>query len=219
MRINKFVASSLGVSRRTADLEISKGNVWINGKPAQTGSLISPTDVVTMDGKLLELPTKIITIMLNKPAGYVCSRQGQGSATVYELLPPQLHKLKSIGRLDKDSTGLLLLTNDGQLAHQLTHPSFQKTKLYQVSLSRELSEKDWLSITGPGVMLKDGQSRLKLNPINNSKFEWIVSLNEGRNRQIRRTFESLGYAIKKLHRTRVGSYQLGLLAPGQYKEV
>src|SRR3990167_9874353 len=134
MRINKYVALATGMSRRAADAVIELGKITVNGQPATAGQQISSEDKVALDGKNINTSSKIQTIILNKPVGYVCSRDGQGSKTIYDLLPAELHNLKPVGRLDKDSSGLLLLTNDGELAHKLTHPSFQKEKVYEVEL-------------------------------------------------------------------------------------
>src|SRR5581483_8687429 len=132
MRLNRFVALATGTSRRHADVLIEQQRLRINDHLGQTGETVAANDTVTLDGQPLTLPATM-TIMLNKPVGYVCSRQGQGSQTIYTLLPPELHHLKPVGRLDKDSSGLLLLTNDGQLANQLTHPSYRKEKVYEIS--------------------------------------------------------------------------------------
>src|ERR1700760_3036107 len=122
MRINKFVAASSGLSRRKADELIAKGSVTVNGKRVEQGQDVSDADIVKLGTNILKLPAAA-TIMFNKPVGYVVSREGQGSRTIYELLPQQYQSLKPVGRLDKNSSGLLLLTNDGNLANDLTHPS------------------------------------------------------------------------------------------------
>lgn len=154
--------------------------------------------------------------MLNKPPGYVCSRAGQGSRTIYELLPSDYKILKPIGRLDKYSSGLLLLTNDGDLANELTHPRYAKTKVYDITLDKPLQPLHQQMINDRGLTLEDGLSKLSLLKLNNST-EWQVTMREGRNRQIRRTFEALGYGITKLHRTSFGSYILKELAPGAHR--
>jgi pseudouridine synthase len=154
--------------------------------------------------------------MLHKPVGYVCSRDGQGSKTIYDLLPTKLHQLKPVGRLDKDSSGLLLLTNDGELANRLTHPSFEKEKVYEISLDKPLARPDRAQIE-QGVLLEDGLSKLQVKPLGNE--HWQVTMREGRNRQIRRTFSALGYRLQALHRTQFGTYRLGRIAPGEYTVV
>ena len=201
------MAQATGMSRRAADAAIAGGRVAINGQPTEVGAEVKPGDIVTLDGQTISFDPEPITIMLNKPAGYVVSRDGQGSKTVYDLLPAHLHHLKPIGRLDKDSSGLLLLTNDGGLANELTHPRYAKTKLYEVELDKSLAPLHQQMISDHGIQLEDGVSRLLLEKMDNDK-QWRVTMHEGRNRQIRRTFAALGYTVTKLHRTRFGSYEL-----------
>jgi 23S rRNA pseudouridine2605 synthase len=215
MRLNKYIASGSELSRRAADAAIAAGRVTINGRPAEQGQAVSDGDVVALDGRAITPVVNTITIMLNKPRGYVVSRDGQGSATIYELLAPDYQQLNPVGRLDKDSTGLLLLTNDGQLAHELTHPSRQKIKTYHVALDAPLQPLHRQMISDYGVMLEDGRSQLQLErESDGNELRWIVQMSEGRNRQIRRTFASLGYGINELHRTQFGPYSLGDLQSG-----
>jgi 23S rRNA pseudouridine2605 synthase len=220
MRINKFVASSSGLSRRKADEAILVGRVLINGKTPEFGQQANPGDVVTLDGVALAPPATHTTIILNKPVGYVVSRDGQGHKTIFELLPPEYQNLQPVGRLDKDSSGLLLLTNDGILANELTHPSKQKIKIYEVRLNAPLQPLHRQMISDHGVQLNDGGSKLQLERITDGDdYAWRVTMHEGRNRQIRRTFSSLDYTVKKLHRTHFGEYTLGDLASRKIKLV
>lgn len=220
MRINKYTALATGMSRRAADIVISEQRVQINGITATNGDDVQATDAVLLDGKPISAAVDLITIRLHKPVGYVCSRNGQGSETIYDLLPTEYHQLKPVGRLDKDSSGLLLLTNDGQLAQQLTHPSHHKTKVYEVTLDQPLQPLHRQMISDHGVLLDDGASKLALaRQHDNDEASWIVTMHEGRNRQIRRTFASLGYTVTRLHRTNFGSYSLGDLAAGDYQLV
>jgi|SRR5579884_2559764 len=216
MRLNQFVAQATGLSRRAADKAIAEGRVQLNKAPARLGMQIQPTDIVQLDGEVLKQPDRTFTIMLNKPSGYVCSRQGQGSKTIYELLPRKYHILKPVGRLDKDSSGLLLLTNNGQLAHELTHPKNAKTKVYEVTLNKPLHKDAQQAVTA-GVKLQDGLSKLSLRPLGQNGLQWQVSMTEGRNRQIRRTFAALGYSIIKLHRTQFGPYKIGNLLEANWQ--
>lgn len=215
MRINKFVALASGLSRRKADRLVESGQVFVNGAAAQAGQQVEQSDTVTLGSRRIVLPYTTQTIMLNKPAGYVCSRDGQGSATIYDLLPPELHHLKPVGRLDKDSSGLLLLTNDGQLAHELTHPKFEKEKVYEVELDKPLVLEDKAKIE-QGVKLEDGLSALRLK---GDGKDWTIAMNEGRNRQIRRTFAALGYKVAKLHRTQFGEYELASTKLGGFRKL
>lgn len=221
LRLNKHLALQLGVSRREADNLIGQGKVAINGQTATLGARFSEGDDITVSGKLLGQQTAFQYLLLNKPAGYVCSRKAQGdSPTIYAILPKDFHHLKPVGRLDRDSSGLILLTNDGDFAYRMTHPKFAKTKIYNVRLDRELEPLHQQMISDYGVHLEDGPSKLSLERLrDDNRKEWRVIMSEGRNRQIRRTFSSLGYEVKKLHRTDFGNYSLGDMKPGAYELV
>ena len=218
-RLNKFVALALGVSRRQADELIKQGKVTVNGQPAKLGQRITATGIIRYGNKRLTAQTHQL-ILLHKPVGYLCSRASQGGVpTIYELLPKDLHHLKPVGRLDKDSSGLILLTNDGDFAHQMTHPSFYKIKRYLVTLDQPLRPLHRQMINDFGVQLPDGPSRLTLERQHEGDdHRWIVQMSEGRNRQIRRTFAALGYTVTKLHRTDFGSYTLGDIKRGEFQE-
>lgn len=219
MRINKFVAQATGMSRRAADAVLERGEISVNGQQPQTGQDITDTDSVMYQGTPLKLQATQ-TIMLNKPVGYVVSRDGQGDKTIYDLLPEDLHQLKPVGRLDKFSSGLLLLTNDGNLAQELTHPSRQKIKVYEITLAQDLQPLHRQMISDHGVMLDDGPSKFQLERLTEGNDrKWQITMHEGRNRQIRRTFLSLGYGITSLHRTQFGEYTLGDLHQAKFKDV
>lgn len=216
-RLNKHLALALGISRREADEYIAAGRVTINHRTAVIGERVLPSDALAVDGVPLEnIPPAYRYILFNKPVGYVCSRRRQGETpTMYELLDKTLHPLKPVGRLDKNSSGLLVLTNDGDFAHQMTHPKFHKIKEYEVTLDRPLQPLHRQMISDFGIMLEDGKSQLLLARLNDhDDTAWHVTMSEGRNRQIRRTFASLGYTVLKLHRTVFGGYRLGRLPSG-----
>lgn len=224
-RLNKFLAARLGIGRREADNLIARGRVLINGTSPILGARVGVGDKVIVNGKTIEtqMPNHIYLLM-NKPIGYVCSKRQQGDApTIYSLLPSQYQHLKTVGRLDKDSSGLILLTNDGNLAHELTHPKFAKIKKYEATLDRPLTPED-LHTVNKGVELTDGISHLDVtrahSKISNldSKF-YQVTMHEGRNRQIRRTFDALGYTVTRLHRTQFGPYKIGDITKGMFSEV
>ena len=222
MRLNKYIAHATGVSRRQADEIIESGSVSVNGATAGLGrSINEDTDVVLLGGKVLKLPKEATTILMNKPVGYVCSRraQGKGVKTIYELLPDEYKTLKTVGRLDKDSSGLIMLTDDGDLAFQLTHPKYHKEKQYLVALDKNLSVADERLISDNGVEIGDGLSRLGLECLNNNRHTWRVTMSEGRNRQIRRTFAALGYTVVKLHRIKFGEYEIGELKAGEVRRI
>ena len=218
IRLNKFLAERLGVSRREADDLISSGQITVNGQIASLGNKVDTKSIICYNNKTIPFETNYTYIAFNKPVGYVCSRRAQGQApTLYDLLPQEYRKLKTVGRLDKDSSGLILLTNDGDFAFQMTHPKFRKTKVYEVELSKPLEPLHQQMISDYGVMLDDGPSRFKIirKDAPDTK-SYQVILTEGRNRQIRRTFAALGYRVTKLHRTQFGKYELNNLASGKY---
>lgn len=222
MRLNKYIAHATGVSRRQADEIIESGSVSVNGATAGLGrSINEDTDVVLLGDKVLKLPKEATTILMNKPVGYVCSRraQGKGVKTIYELLSDEYKTLKTVGRLDKDSSGLIMLTDDGDLAFQLTHPKYHKEKQYLVALDKNLSVTDDRLISDNGVEIGDGLSRLGLECLNNNRHTWRVTMSEGRNRQIRRTFAALGYTVVKLHRIKFGEYEIGELKAGEVRRI
>ena len=246
IRLNKFLAERLGLSRREADEIISAGKVKIDGQTAQLGARVDYSSKVWYNGSIIPFDTDYLYIAFNKPVGYVCSRRAQGSTpTIYDLLPTKYRQLKTVGRLDKDSSGLILLTNDGDFAYQMTHPKFHKEKIYEVELDRPLEPLHQQMISDYGVMLDDGPSKFTViasaggatggtpaarrrmprtvgeaamtGPVERLRFTVILS--EGRNRQIRRTFAALGYRVTALHRTQFGPYQLASLAPGKCEPV
>lgn len=218
MRINKYVATATGMSRRAADAAVEQGRVTINDRVASLGTTVAVGDKIILDGKVVIHSPEHTTIMLNKPAGYVCSRNGQGSKTIYDLLPSKYNSLKPVGRLDKNSSGLLLLTDDGDLAQTLTHPRHRKIKIYEVTLDKPLLPLHRQMMSDYGISLDDGRSQLGLERWQNGDDkQWIVTMHEGRNRQIRRTFAALGYNVRSLHRTQFGSYSLDELPPGEHR--
>ncbi|MGE5310090.1 MAG: pseudouridine synthase [Sphaerimonospora mesophila] len=221
MRLNKFIATATGTSRREADLLIASGRITIDGTVATLGDRASDGATVQLDHRRLTLPTESTLIMLHKPVGYVSSRRAQArdARTLYELLPPELQKLKTVGRLDQNSSGLILLTDNGDFAFQMTHPKFAKTKVYEVTLDQPLEPLHQQMIADIGVTLEDGPSRLHLEKLGDQRKTWRVTMSEGRNRQIRRTFRALGYTVTKLHRTHFGNFALSNLKPGQWQKL
>ena len=216
IRLNKFLAERLGVSRREADELISDGKILVNGEPAILGARIDNTDKILYNKKSIPFETEYTYLVFHKPVGYVCSRRAQGQApTIYDILPKKFHHLKTVGRLDKDSSGLILLTNDGDFAFQMTHPKFRKNKVYEVELDKPLEPLHQQMISDYGVLLEDGPSQFKIIK-GDSPESYTVILSEGRNRQIRRTFAALGYKVVKLHRTQFGKFELGSLSIGKY---
>lgn len=221
LRLNKHIALQLGISRREADDYIDRGYVKVNGIVVSLGARIAKNDEIIVNGKLLASDTPFKYLAFHKPNGYVCSRRSQGGLpTIYDILPTEYHDLKTVGRLDFNSSGLILLTNDGDFTYRMTHPKFTKTKIYKVRLDHELEPLHQQMISDYGVQLEDGPSKLMLERLSNdNRTEWRVTMSEGRNRQIRRTFASLGYEVKKLHRTNFGNYSIDDIQPGAFKIV
>lgn len=221
IRLNKFLAERLGISRRDADEAIVAGLVSVNGKEPALGARVDKNDKVCYNEKIVPYLVGFSYFAFNKPVGYVCSRRAQGSApTIFDLLPKEMKALKSVGRLDKDSSGLIILTNDGDFAFQMTHPKFYKEKVYIVELDRDLEPLHQQMIGDFGVQLEDGLSKLGLMRLSDdNRREWQVTMSEGRNRQIRRTFAALGYRVVALKRIQFGKYILNELAEGEFVKI
>ena len=219
-RLNKRIALQLGISRREADNLIEYDHVRVNGEKVTLGARFEETDQITVKNRPLGDHVSFAYLAMHKPIGYVSSRRQQGETpTIYSLLPERYHHLKPVGRLDKDSSGIILLTNDGDFAFEMTHPKFYKTKIYEVSLDHELAPLHQQIIGDHGIQLQDGPSQLVLERTDDTRKNWIVTMHEGRNRQIRRTFSALGYTVTQLHRTNFGHYALGEIEPGTFSAV
>jgi len=221
LRLNKNLALQLGISRREADDLIARGSVAVNGVVATLGARFAQGDEITVNGEIIASDTAYVYLALNKPTGYVCSRRQQDDTpTIYELLPKKYHDLKTVGRLDKDSSGLIILSNDGDFTFNMTHPKFVKTKIYQATLDHDLEPLHQQMISDKGIDLEDGSSKLQLERMNETdRKDWTVTMHEGRNRQIRRTFGALGYTVDKLHRVNFGNYSLGDIKTGEFEIV
>ena len=216
MRLNRFLAAAGVASRRKCDQLIADGRVSINGRVCTDFSAQpSERDHVKVDGKLVHVE-RPITIALHKPAGFVSTRSDPNVRdTIFDLLPPKFPRLFNIGRLDAQSEGLLLLTNDGDLAQRLTHPRHQVEKEYEVTLDRQ-----WDNIHAQkllrGIVLDGKRARIShLRSIGPTRLR--VMLGQGLNQQIRRMFYAIGYAVKRLVRIRIGNLRLGDLPRGQWR--
>ncbi len=220
-RLNKYLALQLGISRREADEYIEQGEVTVDGTVAKLGTQVHKQSRITVRGKSIGTDVEYLYLAFNKPIGYVCSRKQQGDApTIYTIIPKKYHSLKPVGRLDKDSSGLILLTNDGDFAFHMTHPQFHKRKVYGIHLDRDLEPLHQQMISDHGIALDDGISTFELEKVIDTRRDmWRITMSEGRNRQIRRTFAALGYTVTALHRTQFGPYALNNLAAGSYEPV
>lgn len=223
MRLNKFLSNSGLASRRKCDQLIEEGKVFVNGKQVtELGSQINEKkDKVTVEGKTITLPSSFVYIKLNKPKGYACTAQDEkGRKTIYDLIDSE-ERLFSIGRLDYDTEGLILLTNDGDFANKVAHPKFNIDKEYRVTVEGEIKESE-MAVMRKGVVV-DGQ-RMPSSIVNFISYEngytkLSVIIDEGQNRQIRRMFEAIGKTIKLLKRVRIGQVRLGGLRRGDYKDL
>lgn len=203
IRLNKYVANSGVCSRREADVIIAKGLVKVNGVVVtEMGMKVSLDDEVTFKGKILN-PEKKVYLLLNKPKGYVTTLDDpHADKTVMELVSKACsERIYPVGRLDKDTTGVLLFTNDGELTKKLTHPGFEKKKIYHVFLDKEISESDVKKIEN-GIELEDGfiaaDAISYTDPMDHTQVG--IEIHSGRNRIVRRIFNHLGYRVEKLDR-------------------
>jgi 23S rRNA pseudouridine2605 synthase len=214
-RLNKYLASCAVGSRRKCDELIQAGRVEVNGAPCiNMGTRIAPGDHVRVDGKRVA-PKDPLVVAFHKPRGFVCTREDElGRDTIYTLLPETMHSLHHVGRLDRDSEGLLILTNDGDISQQLMHPSKSVEKEYLVT-SNQAFENAHLDQFLEGVYTPEG--KLKAKSIERlSPRRLSIVLDHGAKRQIRVMFETLGYQVTKLLRVRVGGLWLGDLEPGRF---
>lgn len=219
-RINAYISASTPLSRRKADEAILNGRVSINGKTATLGDRVKVDDVVTLDGHTIEIFEKHTTYALNKPKGYVCSTYDPHIQHYARNLikVEECERLHSIGRLDKDSEGLILFTTDGNLTFQITHPSSEIEKEYYVKTEEKVSDKDIKTLT-KGIY-DDGEFlKVKEATIMGPR-ELILVLTDGKNREIRRLIERIGNSVNRLVRLRIGGYSMPLsLKEGQFKKL
>ncbi|MCS6823223.1 MAG: rRNA pseudouridine synthase [Cytophagaceae bacterium] len=204
IRLNRFISNSGVCSRREADELISQGLITVNGKTiTELGYKVSYNDEVRYDGRLLN-PEKKVYLLLNKPKDYITTTDDpKERKTVMQLVAGACkERIFPVGRLDRNTTGLLLFTNDGELSDKLTHPSNNIYKIYQVDLDTPLSQDDYEKIKNGKVYLEDGRVQVDdIEILNNSRKSIGLAIHEGRNRIVRRLFEHLGYQVVKLDRT------------------
>ena len=222
MRINKYIASSGFCSRRKADELIEAGRVQVNGKTVTLlGYEIRTKDKVAIDGKTLRM-MKLEYYRFYKPTGYITTSDDEkGRKTIYDILPDELKHLKPVGRLDKDSSGLLILTNDGNLVYELTHPSIKVAKVYRVTVDAFLKVEDLVKLA-KGIEIEKGKiAYCDCEIIERTKNETLleVTLYQGLNRQIRKMIEHIGHNVVHLKRIRHATIDLVGLKKGQYKPI
>lgn len=223
MRLNKFLSNSGVASRRKCDELISQGKVFVNGKVVnELGLQINEKkDKVMVEGKQIKLPSSFVYIKLNKPKGYACTAHDEkGRKTIYELIDTD-ERLFSIGRLDYDTEGLILLTNDGDFANKVAHPKYAIEKEYRVTIEGQIKESE-LAVLRKGVVV-DGErmpsAKVEFLSEDDKFTKLSVVIDEGQNRQIRRMFEAIGKSIRLLKRVRIGQVRLGGLKRGDYRDL
>lgn len=216
MRLQLFLSGSGACSRRKAFEYIQAGRVRVDGKKiAEPSFNVAGTEAVTLDGRSVRARSKSY-ILLNKPAGVVTTMKDRfAPRKITDVLPEEWRHLRPVGRLDRDTTGLILLTNDGDLAFRLTHPSFEAEKVYLVGLDRPLSCDDKKKIE-EGVVL-DGKKTSPCRIDKAGSRELEITLHEGRKRQVRRMFSACHYHVRALCRIRQGSLVLGKLKEGEWR--
>ncbi len=226
MRIQKYISQCGICSRREAERKIEEGLVFVNGEPASIGQDIDPeTDKVVVDGERAKgIVEEKYVLAMNKPKGYLCSNTDPFEAkTVFDLLPEPFSEMKLFccGRLDKNSKGLLILTNDGDLANKITHPSSDITKRYHVMLNRPLDEKIipvlLRGVKHEGETLRAERIIPDASGSENAARRAEVWLKQGRKREIRRMFEVMGYFVKELKRVQIGGFVLKRIPEGAIK--
>ncbi len=221
-RLNKYIASSGFCSRRKADELIESGVVNVNGKIIkELGYIVQEKDKVFVNQKLIR-PARHEYYKFYKPAGYITTSDDEkGRKTIYDLLPESMFALKPVGRLDKDSTGLLILTNDGDLINELTHPSVKVPKIYLVTIEARI-QKSQLEEMASGIEIEPGKmayADIIVLEADNKHTMMQITLYQGLNRQIRKMFEHFGYEVKSLKRIQHATITLDGLRRGEFKPI
>ncbi len=226
MRINKFLAMQGAASRRGADAIIAEGRVLINGKTAKAGDDVSESDAVTLDGKLLSHKVKYEYYLLNKPKGCVCTAHDEKTErprkTVMDLLPANAGRVFPVGRLDYDTEGMLILTNDGDLSYRLTAPQSEIPKTYLVRVEGSVSPAE-LNRLRAGIEIEKGvvTKKCKISVVETDKSytKLHIVLTEGKNREIRKMFEAIGRRVEFLKRIKIGELTLTGLDRGGVRKL
>lgn len=224
-RVQKVMAARGLCSRRAAEVMIRAGRVRVNGHPVSIGDSMDPKDDLSVDGETIRLDKRAekLYLMLNKPRGYLTTAKDErGRKTVMELLEGVDERVYPVGRLDKDSEGLLLLTNDGDFANKITHPGSGVAKLYRATVRPRASEAQ-IEKLASGVTLDDGSrtmpASVRVVAEDEGRSVLEISIREGKNRQIRRMCQAVGLSVARLRRSAVGPLKLGMLKPGTWREL
>lgn len=220
MRLQKFMAEAGVGSRRKCEEIIREGRVRINGEKAVLGVSVQDGDKVTLDGKPLQAQSNVVVVFY-KPRGVVCSnRDPQGRPAVGDYFSKFPFRLFHVGRLDLNSEGLLLMTNDGEFAYRMTHPKFEVEKTYYAVCDGELTEQE-ARMLRDGVVLEDGLTAPAkvdfIRPTSTGHTSFLITIHEGRNRQIRRMLEAVGHRTLRLRREKIGGVHIGNMKPGEWR--
>ena len=221
MRLQKYLADAGVASRRACEALIAAGRVRVNGATAAIGQSVEAGDTVELDGKPVACAQRHVVILFYKPRGVVCtSEDPEGRRTVQDYFRDLPERLYNVGRLDLNSEGLLLMTNDGALAHRLTHPRFGVEKTYYVVCDGKVTASDFAKLTN-GILLDDGMTApARVDCVRTTQrgdTSFLITIHEGRNRQIRRMAEAIGHRTLRLKRERFGCLELGTLKPGEWR--
>ena len=216
LRLNAFLARAGVASRRGADELIKAGRVKVNGKTGQLNDEVSDSDKVELDGKPLQSQT-LRYILIYKPDRTVTTlKDTENRPTIVDLVDVS-ERVVPVGRLDFDTTGVLLLTNDGELAHKLMHPSFEVDKVYEAEVQGRITP-EILNMLSIGIELEDGKTApAKANKLSDNKIE--LTIHEGRNHQVKRMLDAVGLPVRRLHRSKYGPLDLADLKPGQWRDL
>jgi 23S rRNA pseudouridine2605 synthase len=219
-RVQKVLAHAGQGSRRVCEDLVAQGRVTVNGQIATLGDKADPlVDVIALDGERIHTNTDLVYLLLNKPIGVVTTANDpEGRPTVLDLVPPQ-PRVFPVGRLDQDTSGLLLLTNDGELAHRITHPSYQVPKTYMAQVLGPISKQQLKQLT-TGVDLDDGPARAvraKVKIADQTRSLLEIVMTEGRKREVRRMVDAVGLQLEALVRTRIGPIHLGDIKPSKVR--
>jgi 23S rRNA pseudouridine2605 synthase len=216
VRLNAYLARAGVASRRGADELIAAGRVVVNGRPGEVGTVVRPCDVVEVDGRRVR-PQPLAYVLLHKPGGVVTTaRDPRGRPTVVGLVHHRV-RIVPVGRLDADTTGALLLTNDGDLAHRLAHPRYRVDKVYEAEVEGDPSRAK-LTQLAAGVELEDGPTApASARRLGRGRIE--LTLHEGRKHQVKRMLEAVGHPVRQLHRSRYAGLDLRGLASGEWREL
>lgn len=221
-RINKYLAAAGVASRRKVDAMIEEGKVKINGKTAEIGQVIdTEKDKITINGKEIKPQEEKVYFMINKPSGVLTAASDYSSRKLVVDLIETKHRIFPIGRLDYETEGLLIMTNDGDLFNRIIHPSSEVFKKYYAKVTGEITEAEADKLR-KGILLKDGKTLpAKVNILKSNKdcSEVEIEIREGKNRQVRRMFDSIKHEVTYLKRVAIGELEIGKLKKGEYREL